>query len=135
MKSALRAKNEKTARLAFRIRAAEQIHQQHRRQRPVHDEIRSTFGLARIVAIIVDAMCIVGQCRKPHQRGFVRHKATVPIALWRGGAAGRRLYLSGGLATEDMLFLTQMPPVALRDLVQMVHESQPTTTAIFPECP
>ena len=81
------ARNSNVARSALRPMLAQQVEQQRRGQRAVHDQPRIALDLGDVAAVVVDAVAVEGQRRVAEQQHGVGHDRRAATAASAGAAA------------------------------------------------
>src|SRR2546422_8572729 len=113
---------------------AQQIDEERRDQRTMHDQARVALDLRHITAIVVDAVAVERERRIAEQQHLVRYPLLLP-----GGCAGNGVRRNGDvgrlrrLAVDDVLELGQRDVVLAADTVLMpdFHEHECTAPAGF----
>ena len=99
--------------------AAQQVEQQRRDQRAVHDQARIALDLGDVAAVVVDAVAVEGQRRVAEQQ----HRRRARSRARRPRRSARRWRLApaspgcGGVAVDDVVLFGQRDAARVGDLV------------------
>ena len=119
------ARNSKCAMVARGCSRTQQVEQQRRQQRTVHDKAGVAFDLRDIRMIVVDAMAVVRQRGVAKQQHGIGTNFAAPHALHRRAARRRcGIIRPRQFAVDDVVLVDQRRPSRSGDLVAHFHEYQ-----------